>query len=658
MRPSFSVAQKLPMRIRLFLTCLAVAASLIVITIYWPGHAGGFIFDDFPNLVDDPDWKVTDLDPAHWWHAASNGISSSLGRPLAMLSFAINHYFTGLDTEALKLTNIVFHALNTTLVLLLCFSLIRLAIDNPSDDRYVAWVALFCALAWAIHPLQVSTVLYVIQRMEIGAHTGVFIALLCYLKARQQQIEGRRAWPWFTITICATLMGLGFKETAALLPVYTLTIEVCLLKFQSNRNQNARGLIFFYVACFTGASAIFLIQVLPSSLADWAYATRDFTLSQRLLTQPRVLMMYLGQIILPLPNQLLFYYDNFSISTSMFSPPSTFWSALTLALLVFVGLQLRRRRPLISLGLGWFIGAHLLTSNVIPLELAFEHRNYFGTLGILLAGTSAFQEVINRLNKDAQLGIGIACLLFLSAVCLLQVRTWSDPFRLASSLASRNPDSVRANYSLGIHLLDLSQGNPSSPAYHLAISQFEHAHDLPSSTPLPEQALLIMNARAKTHSSPELWRRLREKLLMRRAGAQEISTLHALLECRSDPNCMIDDQQLLETFLTAVSNNPHSAVIHSQYANFAFNFMGDQNLGINLMEKAVALAPDDVQFKVNLARLLASSAADDVRLKRLSNEIQKQDKSGKLQSEIDSGFMPIDCPTPTNRNGSCSNKIR
>ena len=57
-----------------------------------------------------------------------------------------------------------------------------------------------------------------------------------------------------------------------------------------------------------------------------------------------------------------------------------------MAIVVLIGaaLALRKRRPLASLGVLWFFGAHALTSTIIPLELVYEHRNYFASLGLCL----------------------------------------------------------------------------------------------------------------------------------------------------------------------------------------------------------------------------------------------------------------------------------
>ena len=50
-----------------------------------------------------------------------------------------------------------------------------------------------------------------------------------------------------------------------------------------------------------------------------------------------------------------------------------------------IAILVRHRRPLTSLGIAWFLAAHALTASFLPLELVYEHRNYFAALGVLLA---------------------------------------------------------------------------------------------------------------------------------------------------------------------------------------------------------------------------------------------------------------------------------
>ena len=75
-----------------------------------------------------------------------------------------------------------------------------------------------------------------------------------------------------------------------------------------------------------------------------------------------------------------------------------------MALLVAAAFALRHRLPMFSLGLFWFLGAHLLTSSVLPLELVFEHRNYFALLGVLLA----IAELVDHNEQQSELALASA----------------------------------------------------------------------------------------------------------------------------------------------------------------------------------------------------------------------------------------------------------
>ena len=85
----------------------------------------------------------------------------------------------------------------------------------------------------------------------------------------------------------------------------------------------------FFIAFMAALAAValalvlFLSFVLPWALRPEAYSFRGFSLTERLLTQGHILMMYLGQILMPTPDRLVFYYDNFPVSTGLLSPPIT-----------------------------------------------------------------------------------------------------------------------------------------------------------------------------------------------------------------------------------------------------------------------------------------------------------------------------------------------
>src|SRR5690606_10211578 len=99
--------------------------------------------------------------------------------------------------------------------------------------RLSTWAAPAMALAWAVHPLQVSSVLYIVQRMQTMATLFVVLALWAYLCARQAQVEGRDSRrPWALAVLCG-LLALACKEDAVLLPAYALALELLVLRFRA-----------------------------------------------------------------------------------------------------------------------------------------------------------------------------------------------------------------------------------------------------------------------------------------------------------------------------------------------------------------------------------------------------------------------------------------
>lgn len=586
----------------------SIAAALLAVTIalYWPGLYGGFLFDDIPNLVHDPDWKVTSGHPDEWLRAVLSGISSNSGRPLAMLSFAVNHALTGMDPFWLKLSNVLMHALNGVLAWGLCR---RLFAHLPDTVRVRPgnFAALLVAAAWLLHPLQASTVLYVVQRMEIGAATCVFIALLCYLRARDAMIARQSWWPWALGAFTATFLGLGFKESALLAPGFALIIEFALLRFRGPGDRPSRSLISTYCVVAVFGLAGYLAVALPIIQSPSAYGGRNFSLIERLLTQLPVLAMYLKQSLLPLPDFLSFHYDNFPVSRGLLTPPTTAISGLLLLAMAFSALALRRRMPLYALGVAWFYVSHAMTSNVIPLELAFEHRNYISLLGVLIALVQPACALGARLHADARVVMAALPVVALAWLGSVQAGTWGDPMRLAWTLENRNPTSVRASYGLGKELL-LASGNVSStPAWSLAYGQFAQASTLPGTSALPIQALLVLDGQRGMPIPSTRWQQFRDRLVAKPIGPEGASSLHAVSQCRIERRCRFQDEELLDTFLAVLARNPGNPTVHTQYANFLWNVAGDRALAIEVQREALALDPGRDASRIALAQFLGAS---------------------------------------------------
>ena len=571
----------LPSALRPLVLALLVAAAATLV--FWPGTSGSFLFDDYDALVENSALHLETFSWEGFMRAATSFQPGGGARPLAMASFALDYLAGGLDPFVYKRTGLLVHAANAALVFFLALRLLALA---GVGERHRPPAALALALLWAVHPLQVSTALYVVQRMETLSLFFVLLALIAYVAARQRQQEGRRAWPWLLAVLPLLALGLLAKESAALFPAYALALELTVLGFRAARPGVARTWRLAYCAGTLAALALFAFVVAPHYWAAEPYPYRDFNTAERLLTQLRVLPAYLGQMLLPLPRFLTFYYDTLEPSRGLFDPPTTALGGLFLATLAAAAWALRRRRPLFALGVFWFFAAHLITSNVVPLELMFEHRNYFALFGVLLALADLVRLVPTR-DGPAIKYLGVGALVAGFAVFgAIRAAMWSNPLMLAMELAERNPDSPRAALDLGIIYYGMADGNPDSPFLDMARRQLEHAAALPRAGILPDANLILLAALRDEPSPQASWDRLQRRLRTIPLTPETMNSLTNLLSARRKGH-PVDEHQLLAAFDILFSRGPQPAFLYAQVGDFALNFAGDEARALGYFRQAI-----------------------------------------------------------------------
>jgi hypothetical protein len=266
---------------------------ILVALVYLPGLGGGYVFDDYSNIVHNASLHVTTHSSWGQWLAAMfSSPASELQRPLAMLSFAINHALTGLDPYWMKLTNVGIHLLNTGLVYGLAGGILQAADRRASTDDILRRkrIALWIAAAWALNPINLMAVLFIVQRMESLSHTFVFAGLWMYMAGRMRLEAGRGGWPLlFGGLVGGTLIGTLAKESAVLLPLYALALEWSLLDFTREGKRDRRLLTsFVFLLLVPGLAG--MAWKAPVLLSPGAWTWRDFGPLERLLTESRVLV--------------------------------------------------------------------------------------------------------------------------------------------------------------------------------------------------------------------------------------------------------------------------------------------------------------------------------------------------------------------------------
>ncbi len=422
--------------------------------VFWPGVTGPFLFDDVQNLRAMGNFGgITNLDSLRAF--VFSGVSSELGRPLSMLSFAADAQDWPADPQTFKQNNILIHVINGLLLFIVAR---RLFIALGSELAAATLGALITALIWLLHPLQVATVLYVVQRMTELSALFMLVGVWVYLVFRQRSIPTSNLVYIGMSLVIGLLTGLAVlsKENGALLPLLLLVIEFTIL----GRCQRSRSW-WIWSAIVLILPALLLIVYMLFKVSDPAlvFALRDFGLYERLLTQSRVLLDYLINFFLPLSVPSLFH-DDYAISKGLFEPLTTAFSLAVLLGLLAAALRWRQQQPVLSFALLWFLGGHLLESTVLPLEIYFEHRNYLPYIGLVFAVV----YYLLKLNRRPFIVLAGMLVFVLSTVTWNFSHVWGDSTRLFGTWYKQSPNSLRVRNEYAF--LQLEQGELKS-AYEI-----------------------------------------------------------------------------------------------------------------------------------------------------------------------------------------------
>jgi protein O-mannosyl-transferase len=410
---------------------------------YSPGLSGGFLFDDLINLN-----ALGIRGPIDNWPAflryISSGTADPIGRPLTLLSFLLDARDWPADPAPFLRTNLLLHLLNGALLFAL---LRRLGRHLDVAGARTEAAALLGAGLWLLHPLFVSTTLYIVQREAMLPAAFVLLGLLSYVYGRSLHLT--RPWAggiWMLAGIgFGTLLAVLSKANGALLPLMALVLEATVLRAGDGDRAAviARRLRWWRTGLLVVPSLLlagYLLASMPGLHADLPH--RPWTMAERLLTQPRILLDYLQLLLVPRAVSTGLYNDAYPASTGLLQPPTTLFALLAVAVLLAAGWLLRHRAPALSAALLFFFAGHLMESSVVALELYYEHRNYLPAM--LLFWPLARALVRWKAPRWTRVTLTLGLLAMLTAITSQRATLWGQPERMAQIWAARNPDSPRA----------------------------------------------------------------------------------------------------------------------------------------------------------------------------------------------------------------------
>lgn len=411
----------------------------LVGVVFTPGLGGFFLLDDYGSLAPLGDWGQINTF-AKWWDYVATAYNGPNGRVIATASFTLNAITWPANPFWFLVTNLIIHIFNCLLLFYLLKQLFTLA-----NIKKAFALALVAAAIWALHPLQVSTVLYVVQRMAQLEFTFNILALIAYLQFRISitQHAIRRSITYLALTGFCGLLALLSKETAVLIPLQLAIIELFLRYSHSQLRWPNR----YWVWVVVWLPLLLLIYLLVAEvLRYYTYPSsmerRGFTVVERVLTQQRIVGDYLALWFVPKIQTAGVFHDGYPISKSILSPVSTLvWLCLHVGV-VLASVVVRKRWPVLTLGVLWFYGNHIIESSVILLELKYEHRNYLPTVGLSLVCAWALLSLpVGRALRRSLIGLVV---LSLSFATYSRANLWGNPKEAVLVWIEENPNSSRA----------------------------------------------------------------------------------------------------------------------------------------------------------------------------------------------------------------------
>ena len=593
----------------ILLMMLAVFAAWI----YWPGITGPALLDDRSSVMVITGLKAQPELALDYIFGDSSGL---LGRSVSMATFVAERVYLDGSVATSKTINILLHLANGGLVIWLLWLLFRhLAVPGY---RYLA-VAL--GAIWLLHPLWVSTVLYMVQRMAMLSTFFMLLTLISYIGWRRALGRvGRAAACWRFLPVpLFLLLGLFAKENAIVVVPTLLLLEVWWFECRDTAGRPIRWLkrISYGLIVSGGAGLLIFLVLRWGWLADRLHR-RPFTLEERLLTESRILWDYVGQWINPQVQRMGIYHDDILLSRSLTEPITTAWSiAAWAALLLTCGVLLRwQAGRWLVFGLAWFLVGHSVESTVLSLELYYEHRNYYPAIGLLIVPGVLYTLLVKRLPEPAAplLVCLSLCALLLAGQTASQAQIWSQRSLLSIHHLNAHPHSGRANIDMAVAL---AEHGALAAAHRYSLAAFEaSAGGAGSNERVDDYQVrnLALNCIARQPPTPQQIDGLGVEQAQRPLSSA--STLLSLVRLLQDNHCPEFDRLRLadrfaQMYLNAGAKGRASAKIYFDLALLE-NALGRYDRALDYAEAFLAQSRWDARgllMKLHFASLENSSEA-------------------------------------------------
>ena len=454
-----------------------ISLFIVLISIYSNSFHGEWHFDDFANIVNNPHIQMKSFSwPEIKAHCVYGIYHNRLLRPLSYLSFALNYKFGGMDVFGFHVVNFIIHYLAAVFLFLFIFNTLKLPRIKNQYENIAYPMALLATFFWAINPIWVTSVTYIVQRMTSMAGLFYIMSMYFYLKGRTAD-KSTYSISFFILCFIAGSAAVLTKENAAMLPVSILLFDLFLIQGATKENIKKYIKISFLpfllilIIGFIYTSGFSNFFGFPDLLSG--YKIRGFSMMQRLLTEPRVILFYLSLLFYPISSRLTLLYD-VEVSHSLLQPWTTIPSILLIFLIIGFALYIARKRPLISFCIIFYFLNHLIEGSIFNLELIYEHRNYLPSMFLFIPFAEFIIYAIDYFSykKIIQVIVALAIAIILFGegdITYSRNIIFSDDFLMWQDNIDKSPGLSRPHGNIGALYFHYNEKEKAIRKYKKAI---------------------------------------------------------------------------------------------------------------------------------------------------------------------------------------------
>ena len=468
------------------------ALFITLLLVYSNSFQGEWHFDDFYTIVENPNIRLQSVnwdDLKKSFYGPTYGTDSQrIARPVAYASFALNYLFGGTAVLGYHVVNLLIHFSASFFLFLLIRMTLLLPVLKEQYGSVAYPVALVSTFLWATSPLHVHAVTIIVQRMASLAGLGYVMSLYFYVRARTAR-TGRGAIAFFLLSGTGALVAFGTKENTAVLPIALLLYDFFFIQgISADSAKKTLKWAVLPLAVFVGLGLIY--TDFSMERAVYESGVRPFSPMERLLTQGRVLFLYVSLLLYPIPSRLTFLHE-IEISHTIFDPWTTFAAIVAIIFCLLFAALKARKYPLLSFAILFFILNHLVEGTLIPLELIFEHRNYIPSMFFFVPIAFGMIQCLDYFSYSRGFQVFMAG--GLSLLLAFQGHTTFERNDIVRSDVHLWLDNVRKTPDLSRPRINLAKQYYEAGMYEEAVRELKTAEELNRDTNLRQIGLASYN---------------------------------------------------------------------------------------------------------------------------------------------------------------------